>query len=107
VSGKPFGLAQVPRMRGFSKMVVYVDDAEPVFVEQLTLDEARTVLARSRAELPNAFNSAHAAALRSEISEVEGQIAWLEAQEDEAALQEAAVEHACDLWADRDLGVLA
>ena len=48
-------------------MVVYIDDAEPVSVEQLTLDEARTVLARTQ----------------------------------------AAVEHASDLWAERDLGVPA
>ena len=45
-------------------MVVYVEDAEPVSVEDLSLDEARVVLARDEADLPMAFNSAHAACLR-------------------------------------------
>ena len=88
-------------------MVVYVDDAEPVFVEDLTLDEARAVLARAEAELPLAFNSAHAACLRSEIREVEGQIEWLESEQRDEAAQDAAAEHAYDLWADRDLGIPA
>lgn len=74
-------------------MVVYIDDAEPVFVEQLTLDEAQAVLAHTRAELSRAFNEAHAAALRAEIAEVEEQIDWLEAQAHEAAQQEAALEN--------------
>jgi hypothetical protein len=88
-------------------MVVYVDDEQPVFVEQLTLEEARTVLARSKADLRRAFNWAHAASLRMEIAEVEDQIGWLESEQREALLQEAAVQHASDLWADRDFGVPA
>ncbi|ORX19446.1 hypothetical protein [Mycobacterium xenopi] len=62
-------------------MFVYIDDDEPVFVEQLTLAEARTVLARSKAELTQAFNAAHTASLWMEISELEEQIAWLEAHD--------------------------
>lgn len=105
--GKPFRRAQSTQDKGFSEMVVYVDDELPVFVEQLTFAEAQTVLARARAELPNAFNSAHAAYLRTEIAEVEDQIAWLESEQAAAALQEAAVEHVSELWADRDLGIPA
>jgi hypothetical protein len=88
-------------------MVVYVDDVDPVDVEQLSLDEAQTVLARVRAELPRAFNSAHAASLRQEMAEVEGQIAWLESEAAAEALEDAAAEHAADLWADYDLGISA
>ncbi|MCB1287760.1 MAG: hypothetical protein KDB47_08715 [Mycobacterium sp.] len=88
-------------------MVVYVDDVEPVDVELLSLDEARMVLARTQAELPIAFNSAHAATLRMEIAEVEDQIAWLESEAAAEALEDAAVEHASDLWADYDLGIPA
>ena len=88
-------------------MVVYVEDAEPVSVEDLTLDEARAVLARDEADLPMAFNSAHAACLRSEIGELEGQIEWLEAEQRDEAAQAAAAEHAYDLWADHDLGIPA
>ncbi|MDZ4233556.1 MAG: hypothetical protein U1C73_07305 [Dietzia sp.] len=87
-------------------MVVYVDDVEPVDVELLSL-EARMVLARTQAELPIAFNSAHAATLRMEIAEVEDQIAWLESEAAAEALEDAAVEHASDLWADYDLGIPA
>ena len=83
-------------------MVVYVDDADPVDVEQLTLDEARMVLGRAEAELPRAYNSAHAQSLRREIAEVADQIEWLESEAREAALEDAAVEHAIDLRADRD-----
>lgn len=88
-------------------MVVHVDDVEPVDVELLSLDEARMVLARTQAELPIAFNSAHAATLRMEIAEVEDQIAWLESEAAAEALEDAAVEHARDLWADYDLGIPA
>ncbi|MDQ1719248.1 MAG: hypothetical protein QOE71_3658 [Pseudonocardiales bacterium] len=88
-------------------MVVYVDDVEPVDIEQSGLDEARMVLARAKAELPRAFNAAHAASLRREIAEVEGQIEWLESEAAEAALEDAAAEHAADLWADYDLGIPA
>jgi hypothetical protein len=88
-------------------MVVYVDDVEPMDVEQLTLDEARMVLARAEAELPKAYNSAHAQSLRNEIVEVEGQIDWLESEAREAALEDFAVEHAIDLRADRDRGIPA
>lgn len=88
-------------------MVVYVDDVDPVDVEQLSLDEALTVLARVRAELPRALNSAHAASLRQEMAEVEGQIAWLETEAAEAASEDAAAEHAMNLWADYDRGVPA
>jgi hypothetical protein len=87
-------------------MVVYVDDVEPVDVEQLGLDEARLVLARTKAELAGAFNSAHAASLRQEIAEIEGQIEWLDSEARADAVEDAAVDHAVDLWADRDLGFL-
>jgi hypothetical protein len=86
-------------------MFVYIDDERPVFVEQLTLEEARRVLARNTAELPKAFNAAHAACLRMEIAELEDQIAWLVSEQGEALLGEAADEQASDLWADRDLGI--
>ena len=99
-----WGPAHSPRRLG---MVVYVDDVEPVDVELLSLDEARMVLARTQAELPIAFNSAHAATLRMEIAEVEDQIAWLESEAAAEALEDAAVEHASDLWADYDLGIPA
>ena len=91
-------------------MVVYdddVDDVEPVDVELLSLDEARRVLARAQGELPRAYNSVHAATLRMEIAEVEGQIEWLEAEAAAEALEDAAVEHAADVWADYDLGISA
>lgn len=86
-------------------MVVYVDDVDPVDVEQLSLDEARIVLERDEVELPTAYNSAHAASLRHEIAEVAGQIEWLESEARADAVEDAAVDHAVDLWADRDLGI--
>jgi hypothetical protein len=88
-------------------MVVYVDDDDPVDVEQLSLDEARGVLVRAEAELPRAYNSAHAASLRCEIAEVAEQIDWLESEAWAEAVEDAAVVHAIDLWADRDLGIPA
>ena len=88
-------------------MFVYIDDERPVFVEQLTLDEARMVRARSTAELPKAFNAAHAACLRMQIAELEDQIAWLVSEQGEALLGEAAVEHVSDVWADRHRGIRA
>lgn len=88
-------------------MVVYVDDVELIDVEQLRLGEARMVLARMVVELAGAYNSAHARYLRQQIADVEGQIEWLESQAAEVALEDAAVEHARDLWADYDLGVWA
>lgn len=88
-------------------MVVYVDDIDPVNVEQLSLDEARIVLARAEAELPKAYNSVHAASLRREIAEVAEQIEWLEAEARAGVVEDAAVEHAIDLWADRHLGIPA
>lgn len=88
-------------------MVVYVEDVDPVEVEQLTLDEARVVLARAQAELPRAYNSAHAQTLRCEIAEVKYQIAWLEAEAQEQTLGDAAVENAMELWADYDQGIFA
>lgn len=102
-----WGPAHSPRRLG---MVVYdddVDDVEPVDVELLSLDEARRVLARAQGELPRAYNSVHAATLRMEIAEVEGQIEWLEAEAAAEALEDAAVEHAADVWADYDLGISA
>ena len=100
-----WGPAHSPRRLG---MVVYVvDDVEPVDVELLSLDEARWVLARTQAELPRAYNSVHAATLRMEIAEVEGQIEWLEAEAAAEALADAAVEHTTDVWADYDLGISA
>jgi hypothetical protein len=50
--------------------------------------------------LARAYNSAHAASLRQEIAEVEGQMDWLEAEAAEAELEDAAAEHAMNLWAD-------
>ncbi|WP_083298146.1 hypothetical protein [Mycolicibacterium grossiae] len=88
-------------------MVVYVEDVDPVEVEQLTLDEARVVLARAQAELPRAYNSAHAQTLRCEIAEVADQIEWLEAEAQEQALGDAAVENAMELWADYGQGIFA
>jgi hypothetical protein len=88
-------------------MVVYVDDVEPVDVEQLSLDEARIVLARAEAELPKAYNSVHAASLRREIAEVADQIEWLQSEAWAEVVEDAAVEHVIDLWADRDLGIPA
>lgn len=88
-------------------MFVHIDDPEPVYVEQLTLAEAQVVLARAQAELPKAFNSAHAAHLRMEIAEVEDQIAWLTTQARAAAADDAAVEHGIGVWSDHDLGVPA
>jgi hypothetical protein len=88
-------------------MVVYVDDVDTVDVEQLSLDEARIVLARAEAELPKAYNSAHAASLRREIAEVADQIEWLQSEAWADVVEDAAVEHVIDLWADRDLGIPA
>ncbi len=87
-------------------MMVYVDDDEPVFVEQLSLEDAMAVVERARSALPWAFNSAHAAALRSEIAEVEDQIDWLAGQECAVAARERAAEMAYDLWVDHVRGVL-
>ncbi|OOK65294.1 hypothetical protein BZL29_7926 [Mycobacterium kansasii] len=86
---------------------MYVDDVDVVDVEQLNLGEARMVLSRSEAHLARAFNSAHARCLRQQIAEIEGRIAWLELEAAEAALEDAAAEHASDLWDDYDLGILA
>ena len=86
-------------------MVVYLEDNDPVQVEQLTLDEARVVLARARRELPRVYNSAHSRAVLAEIAEVEDQIECLEAEAEALRLEDAAVERDMDLWADRDLGL--
>lgn len=88
-------------------MVVYVDDDEAVFVEQLSLDDAGMVLARVRAELSRPVNSAHAAALRAVIAEVEDQIDWLKGQERELAVRERAAEMASAVWVDYELGLSA
>lgn len=87
-------------------MVVYVvEDADPVDVELLSVEEACSVLARLKGELVAAYNSAHAEYVRRVIAEVEGQIAWLETEAAEVALAESAAEHVADLWADYDLGI--
>ena len=86
-------------------MVVYVEDVDPVDVEMLTLDEARSVLSRVLGELSRAYNAVHAQSLRFEIAEVTEQIEWLEAEAAAQAAEDAAVDHAVDLWADRDMGV--
>jgi hypothetical protein len=88
-------------------MVVYVDDVDPADVEQLSLDEARIVLARAEAELPKAYNPAHTASLRREIAEVADQIEWLQSEGRSEVVEDAAVDHAIDVWADRDLGIPA
>ena len=88
-------------------MVVYLDDDEAVDVEQLSLDEARLVLARAVAQLSGAYNIAHAQWLRQEIAEVEGQIEWLEVEAAETALAEAADEYSADMWRDYTLGIRA
>ncbi|MDO2394780.1 hypothetical protein QRB38_13265 [Mycobacterium avium subsp. hominissuis] len=88
-------------------MVVYVEDADPVDVELLGVEEAHVVLTRLKGELVAAYNAAHAECVRRAIAEVEGQIAWLESEAAEVALAEAAAEHADDLWADYDLGIPA
>lgn len=85
------------------KSHIYLEDNDPVQVEQLTLDEAREVLARARGELHRAYNSAHSQAVLAEIAELEGQIEWLESEAEALRLEDAAVEHAMDLWADRGL----
>lgn len=86
-------------------MVIYLDDVDPVYVEQLSADEAHMVRARLEKELATAYNAAHAYSLRRELAEVEGQIEWLESEAREAALADAATEHAADLWADYDMGL--
>lgn len=88
-------------------MVVYVEDVDPVDVEMLTLDEARSVLLRVQGELSRAYNEVHAQSLRYEIAEVTGQIEWLESEAAAQAAEDAAVDHAVDLWADRDMGFYA
>lgn len=88
-------------------MMVYVDDDEAVFVEQLSLDDAGMVLARVRAEFCRPVNSAHAAALRAVIAEVEDQIEWLREQERELAVRERAAEMACAVWVDYEMGLSA
>jgi len=88
-------------------MMVYIDDDDAVFVEQLSLEQARAVLARERSALRRPVNSAHAAALRSEIAEVEDQIEWLEGQECALAACERAAEMAYAVWVDYDLGLPA
>lgn len=88
-------------------MFVYLDDEEPVYIEMLTLDEASRAVADARQELSRALNSAHAASMRHLISEIEGQIEWLEQSASEDALSESALEHAIDLFMDRDVGGVA
>lgn len=86
-------------------MVVYAEDADPVDVELLSVEEAYSVLTRLKGELVAASNAAHAEYVRRVIAEVEGQIAWLETEAAEIALAESAAEHVADLWADYDLGI--
>lgn len=86
-------------------MVVFVDDDELIDVEQLTLDEARLVLARAEAELLFAYNAGHAQSLRSEIAALADQVQWLETEARQVAVEDAAVEHDIDLWEDRGLVV--
>jgi hypothetical protein len=94
-------------LRSHSRRRAYVDDVEPVDVEQSSLDEARMVLARTQAELPTAFNSAHATSSGQHIAEIEGQIEWLKSEAAQAVWEDAAAGHASDLWADYGLEITA
>ncbi|WP_292981034.1 hypothetical protein [Mycobacterium sp.] len=85
-------------------MQVYVDDPESVEVELLTIDEAHRVLARCEAELPQAFNSAHAWCLQEEIAALLDHITMLESEFGQRVLDGEAAEHRFDVWTDRDLG---
>ena len=86
-------------------MLVYLDDDQPIDVEQLTLNQAQRVLADTEAELRRAFNSAHATMLGQVITEVEDQIQWLQAQQHAQAQADAATQHAHHVFTDQQMGI--
>ena len=93
--------------KGPRSMFVYLEDDEPIYIEMLTLDEATRALAAAQEELSRAFNSVHAVSMRYLIGEIEEQIEWLHQAASEEALSEAALDHAIDLFMDRDVGDVA
>ncbi|GAB4980921.1 hypothetical protein MAHJHV61_00380 [Mycobacterium avium subsp. hominissuis] len=85
-------------------MFFYIEDDVPVFVEDLTLEQARYLLARTEGELPLAYNWAHRQALKLDVYELQGQIEWLESERAAQVTVEAAEDHAHDLYVDYVIG---
>jgi len=56
----------------------------PIFIEDLTLEQAQTILARTKPGLPKPFNSANVSWLEYEIRELQG---WIEVWDSEAPRQ--------------------
>ncbi|MEU0497919.1 hypothetical protein [Mycobacterium sp. NPDC006124] len=82
---------------------MYCVDDEDFPLEMLTADEARTVLHSLHAQAT--ANTTHDRALAARIDDV---TAWLETLADEAAAaaaDEAAAEHATDIYADELAGI--
>ena len=78
-------------------MFVYLNNGDLIFIEQLTLEQAAAVRARTEAQLPWAYNSAHAAALLQQLRQLHEQIEWLQAQ----AAAQAQIDHADQMNQDR------
>jgi len=86
-------------------MYISLDDGDLVLVDLLTLDEALAARARTEAELPWAYNSAHAAALRLTLDHLDEQIEWLHEQAEAQAADDAADQIAQDWFADYLMGI--
>lgn len=59
-------------------MFIYLDNGDLIFIEQLTLELALPLRARTEAWLPCAYNTAHAAFLLQQLSLLQEQIEWLQ-----------------------------
>jgi len=61
-------------------LFIYLDNGDLIFIEQLTLELALPLRARTEARLPWAYNTAHAAFLLQQLSLLQEQIEWLQAK---------------------------
>jgi hypothetical protein len=86
-------------------MFVYLDNGDLIFIEQLTLQQAAAVCARTEAQLPWAYNSAHAAALRQQLRHLREQIEWLQVQAAAQAQIDAGDQMNQDRFTDYPLGL--
>lgn len=86
-------------------MFVYLDNGDLIFIEQLTLEQALLLRARTEAWLPWAYNTAHAAFLSQQLRLLKEQIEWLQAQVTAQAQADLADQMNQDRFDDYPLGL--
>ncbi len=86
-------------------MFVYLDNGDLIFIEQLTLEQALPLRARTKARLPWAYNTAHAAFLSQQLRLLQEQIEWLQAQVTAQAQADLADQMNQDRFDDYPLGL--